>query len=152
MLYQDMNFQVCLCLFGWKELEMYKEHIVHCSGAGRLNGQFYSYLDLGNRSFIQNHNFLPFFFFRPSWSIFLAPVVKTNIFALSGRSLDFVHIGRLRAHLKCLAISRSNSRTGGVHLSSTLLAFYTFPKRKLAKYYLADLFPLRGGGTLRLIV
>ena len=30
MVYQDINFRLCLSLFGWKELKLHKEHIVHC--------------------------------------------------------------------------------------------------------------------------
>ena len=43
---------------------------------------------------------------------FLALVIKTNIFTLFGKNLDYAHIGRLRADLKLFAGSWSNSRTG----------------------------------------
>ena len=31
MVYQDINFRICLSLFTWKELKLHKEHIVHCT-------------------------------------------------------------------------------------------------------------------------
>ena len=30
MVYQDINFKICLSLFGWKENILPKQHIVHC--------------------------------------------------------------------------------------------------------------------------
>ena len=31
MIYQDINFQICLNLFGWKENILHKQHIVQCT-------------------------------------------------------------------------------------------------------------------------
>ena len=31
MVYQDVNFKICLSLFGWKELELHKVHNAHCA-------------------------------------------------------------------------------------------------------------------------
>ena len=33
MIYQDMNFKICLSLFGWKENILPKMHIVQCNFA-----------------------------------------------------------------------------------------------------------------------
>ena len=32
MVYQDINFKICLSLFGWKENILPNVHIVHCTG------------------------------------------------------------------------------------------------------------------------
>ena len=36
MIYQDLNFKICLSLFGWKENILYKQHIVHCETSIKL--------------------------------------------------------------------------------------------------------------------
>ena len=44
MVYQDINFKICLSLFGWKENILPKQHIVHWRKPGKVeNGAVLSF-------------------------------------------------------------------------------------------------------------